>query len=172
MCQPGSAALFDPTEKYRWWLGRQWSDGSPMTFIMLNPSTADAFKDDPTIRRCIDFAIRHGCSGLLVVNLYAYCSTDPRKLWEVSDPVGSENDRWIDEAVDRAGFVVAAWGAHSGQDVRGDIVGTRIAKLLEKKCGGNRLFCLGKTKVGYPRHPLYVRGDQALIAWRPAPVGV
>src|SRR5947209_16246810 len=104
-------AIFDSTGTYRYSLWRQWStDCPPVAFIMLNPSTADDRKDDPTIRRCIGFARAWGFGALEVVNLFAYRATDWSKLLEVDDPVGPENDDYIVQAVERCPCVVAAWG--------------------------------------------------------------
>ncbi len=127
----------------------------PMLFIMLNPSTADAMVDDPTIRRCISFAKREGMTHLTVVNLFALRATDPRELELAHDPVGPENDRHLEEQVGkhRNGSVVAAWGAH-------EFAKRRAAAVLAKF---GPLHCLGLTKAGHPRHPLYVKGDQPLV---------
>lgn len=80
---------------YRYWLCREWSPGlDSLVWLMLNPSTADATQDDPTIRRCMGFARRWGYGGITVVNLYAYRATNPRDLLTAADPVGPENDRY------------------------------------------------------------------------------
>jgi hypothetical protein len=148
---------------YRYTLQRGWTDGWPWaTFIMLNPSTADADTDDPTIRRCIGFAQREGCAGLRVVNLYALRATDPRELWKHADPVGPLNDFHLrDEFLDVAyggGLVIAAWGAHARPD--------RVAVVRNLAAGfGVDLHALGFTKAGQPRHPLYLRGDAPLVPW-------
>src|SRR5690606_18576726 len=91
-------ARFSPCGQYRYLLTRPipapfWKpDAGEAVFVMLNPSTADASEDDPTIRRCIGFAKEWGCTGLTVANLYALRSTDPKGLWKHRDPVGPEND--------------------------------------------------------------------------------
>lgn len=103
--------------RYRYDLGRTWVEpGDALadtycTFIMLNPSTADGTQDDPTICRCINFAKSWGMGGLMVVNLFAWRATKPDDLLRAADPIGPENDRYIDEACRMAQFVVAAWGA-------------------------------------------------------------
>jgi hypothetical protein len=125
---------------------------------MLNPSTADATLDDPTIRRCRSFASSWGFSGITVANLYALRSTDPAALWLHHDPVGPENDAYVAEMAMKHGSVVCAWGANA----RDDRVAT-VVKLLRNARA--QLTCLGTTKSGAPRHPLYVRGDQLLIEW-------
>lgn len=139
-------------------------------FIMLNPSTATADQDDPTIRRCIGFARTWGCRQLEVANLYAWRATDPDDLWMSEDAgrniVGPLNLATIDAALRRADTVVAAWGftvrAPHAQHV------AHVLRLVE--AAGRTLLCLGRTKSGSPRHPLYVRASAALeqFVGRPA----
>lgn len=146
---------------YRYTLDRIWSASLPTAlFIMLNPSTADASEDDPTIRRCISFAKRMDCGGLTVVNLFALRSTDPDALTSHPDPVGPDNDTHTALALGkRLGCVIAAWGAHPFARTRAEAVTGLLA------AHGWQLNCLGTTKAGDPRHPLYVRGDQPLQPW-------
>ena len=118
---------------------------------MLNPSTADAERDDPTIRRCIGYARRWGYGALTAVNLFAYRCTDPRRLRLSDDPVGPENDRYLLHVRDRFPVVVAAWGNGGGLHARGKTV----LRLLSD-CP---LHCLGVTRAGHPLHPLHQRGD-------------
>ena len=153
-----TSAELSTDQTYRYQLGRFWSGlGAVATFIMLNPSTADAHVDDPTIRRCIGFAKSWGCGGLRVVNLYALRSTDPRNLWTHPDPVGPDNDICLGAtAMQTSGSgapLVAAWGAHAKAD--------RVKQVLEI-LQGQRLQCLGVTKSGAPRHPLYIASATAL----------
>jgi hypothetical protein len=109
--QPGWADL-SPCGTYRYLLGRRVGDGQRAAlFVMLNPSTADASDDDPTIRRCRRFARREGCGLLEVVNLFAYRATDPVALRLAEDPVGPANDHFISKAVERAALVVVAWAS-------------------------------------------------------------
>ncbi len=126
-------------------------------FVMLNPSTADASEDDPTIRRCIGFAERWGFARLAVGNLFAFRATDPRDLGRTDDPVGPDNYSWLERLVAEAGTVVAAWGASAGSAGRGEHLGFLPDETQ----------CLGLTKAGHPRHPLYVRGDAELIPYAP-----
>lgn len=143
---------------YRYSLLRQWGDGASCVFIMLNPSTADADLDDPTIRRCIGFAKRENCDAIEVVNLFAFRSSDPKELEKAHDPVGPLNNQYIHTAVQNArGPIIAAWGACPY--VRGRDKGTIDVVRFER----GHIHCLGKTKNGSPRHPLYVPGDQPLI---------
>ena len=141
---------------YRYALRRQWNHRSPrVLFIGLNPSTADADSDDPTLRRCMRFAQAWGFGGVVMANLFAYRATDPDTLRRVADPVGPENDRWLAQLRAEAEIAVAAWGN------RGRLYGR--AQAVSGRLG--RLSSLGRTRTGAPRHPLYVRGSTALVTW-------
>lgn len=143
-------------------------------FVMLNPSTADAERDDPTIRRCKGFAASWGCRYVEVVNLYAWRATDPRALWqaeadEETDIVGPMNDRHIGAAAGRADLVVVAWGGQAyvgreplrfGSRPRG---GRASAVLSILRDAGKRPLTFGLTAGGAPRHPLYVPRGTCLI---------
>lgn len=154
---------------YRYWLERDWwtrdrERGSIdlLTFVMLNPSTADTEVDDPTIRRCISFARREGAHSMHVMNLYALRATDPTELLTHPDPVGVGNDALLrDAARQHTRFrTVVAWGANRM------VTPERVAIMVDAaKEAGTTLWCLGTTRSGAPRHPLYVKGDQRLIEW-------
>lgn len=147
---------------YRWLLWREWDAKKPyMVFIMLNPSTADAVEDDPTIRRCIGFAKREGCGGIEVANLFSLRSTDPAALREHDNPVGPETDSWIEKAARHpdTAYVVAAWGAHGKLGAR-----DADARMLLHSVG-KPLYHLGLTKAGQPKHPLYLKSDTPLEEW-------
>ena len=147
-----SDALISQCGRYRYWLTRTWdADKPPVCWVMLNPSTADASADDPTIRRCMAFARAWGAGGIVVVNLFALRATDPRELRaQPFNVIGPDND-WHILASTEGRRVIAAWGAHGGQSARD----RRVMRLLE----GRDVVCLGVTKDGFPRHPLYVRRD-------------
>lgn len=144
---------------YRYVLTRRWGGGRVLSFVMLNPSTADASTDDATIRRCRGFARRERCDGIRVLNLYALRSPDPRLLLSHPDPAGPDNDRWLTGLADADGPVIAAWGAHAAAEFRRD----EVADLLA--AAGVVLWCLGTTRDGSPRHPLYARADAPLRVW-------
>jgi hypothetical protein len=127
---------------------------------MLNPSTADAERDDPTIRRCMTFTQRLGYDALVVVNLFAWRATDPRDLVDAEDPVGPENGLWVRRACHQAALVVVAWGALE-KPLRG--AAGVISKIILGD--GYKLKCLGTTKDGQPRHPLYIAADTLLVDW-------
>lgn len=157
---------------YRYKLMREWDDAKPrVTFVMLNPSTADAKIDDPTIRRCLGFARRWDMGSLCVLNLFAYRATDPGRLSvlfrdEGVDPVGPENNDYILRTYASAAKgdrLIFAWGSSAS----GPKVFERAAYVLHAAdLWGLTPYCLGKTTVGHPRHPLYVKGDKELEAYR------
>lgn len=161
------AAWFSLDRAYRYLLTRRWGDAElRMAFIMLNPSTADAFADDPTIRRCIRFAKREGCDGLTVLNLFALRSADPRVLASHPNPVGQFNHLFLAEHTrGMFTYTVAAWGAGGRLNSRGREVGRQL-----RMPGVSSLLCLGTTSDGSPKHPL-ARGraripdDAPLIPW-------
>ncbi len=143
---------------FQYSLERYWGPKPGLVFVMLNPSIADAEVDDPTVRRCMGFAHREGCDGVLLLNLYAYRAADPRALRTCGDAVGPENDTHLrmtlTEQARRGTPVVAGWGATAKPDRAAQVLGL---------VPGVAWRCLGITKAGAPRHPLYVNGDQPLL---------
>lgn len=155
--QSFSGAVFSPDQKYRYVLWREWSaEKRRLVVIGLNPSTADATKNDPTITRCISFAKREGCGGLIMLNLFAFRATDPNEMIAAAEPIGPENDTYIRAHVfAHHRIVLAAWGVSGGYRQRDK----QVCELLASA----NLWCLGHTKEGDPRHPLYIRADQPLL---------
>lgn len=160
------SALLDPTNTYRYVLGREWGptdrEALVLAFIMLNPSTADADADDPTVRKCVGFAHRLGYDAIVVMNLYAYRATDPQELKRAMragvDVVGPQTDERLHHLLAvrcTAGDpVVAAWGAHAPE--------ARVREVLSM--GGSRALCtLGLTAQGVPRHPLMLGYEGATL---------
>jgi hypothetical protein len=144
-------ALFSEDRTYRYCLRRTWDASMPtLAFLMLNPSTADATADDPTIRRCIGYARRWGYGTLLVGNLFALRSTDPRQLYDHSEPVGPDNDAALHEIVSNAERTIAAWGTHGALHGRGYEVTEQLDATL---------YALDTTQDGHPNHPLYQPKD-------------
>jgi len=143
-----SNALISDCQKYRYWLTRSCENMFPekgnALFVMLNPSTADASEDDPTIRRCIGFARSWDCNGLTVANLYAYRATKPCDLWKLAKEHGD---------------IVCAWGNNAKQERVKEF--KKIAK--ESSVG---LWCLGTNNNGSPQHPLFIKADQPLVRWQ------
>lgn len=153
-------AVISPCQTYRYWLRRPLSDeGISVGFIMLNPSTADAQFDDPTIRRCMGFAEAWGGRELIVVNLFGYRATDPADLKKASAPIGPDNDAAIDQAMRRCDLVVAAWGNHGLYKRRADSLRRRVGKTAR------HLHYLKLTGKGQPSHPLYLKADLQPVAW-------
>ena len=157
---------FSADRRYRYTLWREWDMLNPTyaAFIGLNPSTADASEDDPTIRRCVGFAKAFCHSSLIVVNLFAFRATSPADMIAAEDPIGPENAHYILETC--AGkTVVLAWGSTS--------LGKRpsirnrpwdVARTL--RYAGSALLCFGQTASGAPKHPLYLPANAARTAWR------
>lgn len=156
-----ATATFNTAETHRFRLSRVWDETGPRcVFAMLNPSTADAFKLDPTVTRCVRFAQKWGFGALEVVNIFALRSTDPAGLKKVSDPTGKGNDEAIVAATTAADLVVAAWGVHAALESRG----TKVRQLLAN--AEVQLSYLRLTKAGFPGHPLYLPGDTQPTVWK------
>ncbi len=154
-----NGAVLSDCETYRYKLWRWWdTEGRPVVFVGLNPSTADATTDDPTVRRCIGFARDWGYGGMILVNLYALRATDPRELWTHPDPVGLQNNAYLHGAVRLTDTVVAAWGSGIGRRPRA----RRVVQMLGQHVPWH---CLGHTREGHPRHPLYLPKDTKLEAF-------
>lgn len=157
-------------DEYRYTLTRVVPDpldqaSGDLVWVMLNPSTADQFVDDPTIRRVIGFTRREGFATLTVVNLFARRCTRPIHLTDPGDPVGPANGMALHEAISHATHVVCAWGAwidgqHHG--IRSDLKAVRPNVEAMIKASRATAWCLGVTAHGSPRHPLYVRSTQPM----------
>ena len=153
-----SGAHFSPDRVHRYWLVRQMTtDPGIVAFVGLNPSTADEHQDDPTVRRCVGFAREWGYGRMVMLNAYAYRSTDPRALYTAPDPVGPENARAVLNLANGADLVVVAWGANLlTPDAQ------RIAEALSRV---KDVKCFGLTKDGHPKHPLYLSNATRLVDW-------
>ena len=161
--------MFSPCGRYRYLLTRNWDPGRPAVgFVMLNPSTADHTVDDPTIRRCVDFARRWGFGELRVANLFATRASNPTALLDTvaagGDPVGPENPAHL-ASMTAAHSVVLAWGANADA-VHGAAYPAQVA--AELVAAGASVFHLGRCADGSPRHPLYLPGDTRLTPWTAA----
>lgn len=162
-------AFLSEDDVYRYELGRVWDADLPLAlWIMLNPSTADAYVDDPTIRRVRSFTKREGLGGFVVINQFALRATNPDALLRHNNPTGPENmgviGNWLARDKTDVGLVVAAWGAWVRQ---GPFRQYRIPIHQIKAYTDHEVMCLGTTKYGDPRHPLYVKSDTPFIPWRP-----
>ena len=150
-------AVISDCGKYRYLLRRSWDSEKPRAlFVMLNPSTADANIDDATIRSCIRLSKALGFGSFEVVNIFGYRATDPKELFTAAEPIGPMNERIVSAAVHRCDTVICAWGAHP--------MAQRKAGFLLGYVRSNRpaVYCLGRTKSGAPKHPLYIKTETPL----------
>ena len=161
---PPASAVYKDAELsrdrlFRYTLSRSWqtlleANDEILLFILLNPSTADENLDDPTLRRGMGFAWRLGYGAVVFCNLFAFRTPSPAKLKMAIDPVGPLNDEHILQEAKEAHTVVLAWGTHGTYRDRDK----EVLELL----GDGALHCLGKTKNGHPRHPLYLPNNTEL----------
>ncbi len=169
-------ARLSDDSRYRFLLRRSrvsLSSSGSITFIMLNPSIADASVDDATTRRCMAFAIRERKSRLNQINLFAAIATNPIDLWRHPDPVGNPQNYHTWDGLARfcntpQDMFVAAWGASPSTIKAQQQHDTQVSMLVDLFCNkyGYVLYCLGTTSHGQPRHPLYVSAGQEFIKWR------
>jgi hypothetical protein len=158
------SAVISPDGRYRYRLARQEPKAShKVLWLMLNPSTADAEQDDPTIRKCLGFTHRLGFKAMMVWNLAAIRATDPKDVWAAmrrgEDIFGPDNLRHLTEMVQEASVVIAAWGMH-GERFHGSYTG-HVDGILWG--AGKQTFNLGRCANGQPRHPLMVGYDNGLL---------
>ncbi|MCL2449251.1 MAG: DUF1643 domain-containing protein [Polyangiaceae bacterium] len=155
----GGATIREPYRYHLWRVLAHGAHGckSRVLFVMLNPSTADADRDDPTLRRCIGFAKAWGFGRLDVCNLFALRTPDPRDLRRHPNPIGPANDRHLRAAAERADLVVAAWGTAGGWLGRAGAV----RSILEPKAP----VVLRLTRDGHPAHPLYLPQKVEPFCW-------
>ena len=147
-------AVFSEDRKYRYFLLRVWDRRKPKcVFIGLNPSTANEVQNDPTVTRCRNYARFWGYGGLHMLNIFGFRATDPKVMKTQEDPNGDENDHWLVKISKNAGIVICAWGTHGAYRERGK----EVISMLDN--AGVALHCLGETKDGFPKHPLYLRAD-------------
>lgn len=158
----GRHATISDCGAFRYTLSRWWGRAPGLLFVMLNPSTADASIDDPTIRRCATFAFAHGFGALTVVNLFAYRATDPRDLQRAGWPVGPDADEWIEREAKVAADVCVAWGAIGDKGPAVDRVQV-VMPMLRR--AGHVPKCLRMTRSGHPQHPLYLPSTSRLIPY-------
>lgn len=155
-----STAVYSDCERYRYSLTRVWDDaGRRVNFVMLNPSTATEVLNDPTVERCERRARTLGYGGFAVTNIFAWRDTQPKALRAAVDPVGADNDVAIADRALWAHDVIAAWGTHGAHLDRGRQVAALLGTL------GRPLFHLGLSKLGHPKHPLYLPYKQNPEPW-------
>jgi hypothetical protein len=145
------------TPSYRYALLRVWGQDSTnvVNFVMLNPSTADHTKNDPTLARCQERALRAGLDGFIVTNLFALRSTEPKLLTTYADPIGPHNMRLISAIAAGSRIVVCGWGKPQNRKLGLHALDVR-EMLLKTKI---KLHALKLTDNGEPWHPLYCGYD-------------
>lgn len=146
--------------KYRYYLERTvvQDNDKRLLFIMLNPSTADGFKDDATIRRCKMFTRVLGFGLLSVVNLHAYRATKPKDLVGVDDTLGPHYDKYIKQAIAEADMIICAWG-NNGK--------SRAKDFMLTYCKDIDVHCLYHTQDDQPAHPLFAPSLTKPIKFKP-----
>lgn len=155
-----SVAVYSDCEAYRYELTRVWdSTGEKALFVMLNPSTATEFQNDPTVERCERRARTLGFGAFRVTNIFAYRATDPKVMRRVVDPIGPNNDDAISNGAAWANRIICAWGSHGAHMDRGTLVETLLRATAKP------LWHLGLTQGGQPKHPLYIGYDRQPEIW-------
>ena len=141
-------AVLSEDRVYRYMLSRVWDETkATVLFIGLNPSTADEVQDDPTVKRCINFAKSWGYGGVVMANLFAYRTSRPIELKSAKDPIGKDNDKWLKKLAKESDIVICAWGNHGHFQNRGNTVKAMLDKL----------YYLSLNQSGEPAHPLYLK---------------
>lgn len=156
-------AWFSEDRRYRYSLEITWEQGPRVAFvnfIMLNPSTADEMTNDPTVARCAYRARAEGYGGLVVTNLFALRSTDPKALYGAADPIGPENDEILRRVATGCLGVICGWGAHGKHLGRGPAVSAML------RADGVRLHVLRLNADGQPAHPLYLPYSLSTKIWK------
>lgn len=154
-------AYIDDSGMYRYSLSRanSYKPKKMVNFILLNPSTADAELDDPTVKSCIRLVKFNGCDGFYITNLFAYRAANPNDLLNASDPIGPKNDRFIKKYAKKCNKIVIAWGNKGTLHGRSNHVLESLKKITSE------VYCLDINKTGQPKHPLYVRENTKFIKY-------
>ena len=143
-----SGADFSPCRKYRYTLWRVWDESKPLVmFLGLNPSTADEIKNDPTVTRCINYAKSWNYGGMYMMNIFAFRTTYPIELKKALEPIGKENNYWIEKISKNVDKCIGAWGNDGLFLNRSDYIKQNV----------NNLYCLKINHSGEPSHPLYLK---------------
>lgn len=159
------SAIISDCGKYRYRLERHGLSGSgAVAWIMVNPSTADAKEDDPTIRRVVGFSERLGAGWAIVGNKFAYRATDVKELRTAQDPRGPENDAHLEAIMAAAPLVIVAWGPLAKLPPVLRRRWRTVCQIADRT--GTKLMCFGTAQDGQPRHPLMLAYDTPLIEWK------
>lgn len=155
-----SGAKFSACRRWRYLLWRRWNESKPVAnFLMLNPSTADEHRLDPSCTRARNYAERWGFGALVVTNLFGWRATDPQEMKAARDPVGRGNDAAILRAARASAIVVCAWGNHGAHLGRSQQVVSAL------RAAAVDLSFLRMNSAGEPAHPLYLPGSLRAASW-------
>lgn len=154
-------ATISPCGLYRYVLRRQWGPRPPVNFILLNPSTADAIKPDPTMTRCVNYARAWDKDGIVITNLFAFRSSEPRDLRSALDPIGPQNDLDLITSAHNSCLIVCGWGA----DPFAEDQACKVKGMLRERGYANKTHVLRLTKSGAPGHPLYLPKNLTPQVW-------
>lgn len=155
-----SGAKFSACRRWRYLLWRRWNESKPVAnFLMLNPSTADEHRLDPSCTRARSYAERWGFGALIVTNLFGWRATDPQEMKAARDPVGRGNDAAILRAARASAIVVCAWGNHGAH------LGRSRQVVSALRAAAVNLSFLRMNSAGEPAHPLYLRGSLRAASW-------
>lgn len=157
-------AVYSPDGDYRYVLRREWDEGPIATFVGLNPSTAEAHLDDPTVRKCWRWASSWGYGQMVMLNAFAYRATSPAELDDLEDPIGKHNEAYMTAIASDSDLIVAAWG--NGKILKRHDINESLGSFLISKGKSGILHCLGTCKDGSPRHPLYLPTATLPTVWR------
>lgn len=156
-------ATLSPDEYFRFSLTRAWINTKDRDyhrsalFIMLNPSTANNYQDDPTVKRCVNIADTHDCDRLTIVNLFPFITPIPKVLMKWTAEKLDQNDAHIRDALEHTQLIICAWGSL----VKDEILRSRAREVL--KLIHVPTFALHINKDGNPKHPLYCKSDSKLV---------
>ena len=153
-------AIFSLDHKYRYVLTRKWSNNGICLFIMLNPSTADAYKFDPTVSRAYKIAKRLKLGELVVLNIFAIKGSDPSVIKEYDDPIGKYNDYYINYYCKKSKMIIVAWGNHGSYNNRSN----DVKNILKRNKKG--VYCIDINNSGEPKHPLYTKNNSKLKKYK------
>lgn len=154
-----TTVVFSRSGKNRYFLRYVWGSGPILVWFMLNPSIANEQRSDPTVTRCINFSKANGYGGLIVVNTEPLVSTDSKGIrGQLSKTAARYNRRYIAAVAKRHPVVVVAWGGHCKRPAN-------VMRRIVARHGFKKIYCLGTTKAGQPRHPLYLAKSTPLRKW-------
>lgn len=156
-------ATISENGKYRYTLYRRWDAKKPrLVFIGLNPSIANGVRDDNTVRRLIGFATTWGYGSFVLLNLFAYISTDWKALTWVPDPIGIRNDEYL-KLYTVGHDVIIMWGGNKHWLV--EKRAQEVIEILKLQTQDRKIFCFGRNVDGTPCHPLFLSRSTELVPW-------